>query len=76
MTPFFPKVIFSKLFLGCPSFIMISVKNPLNYILHQKKQRQYNAKQIITILYLPKYNNKHGIEFEQGFFFHLTIHHP
>ena len=47
---------------------MISVKNPLNYILHQKKQRQYNAKQIITILYLPKYNNKHGIEFEQGLF--------
>ena len=55
---------------------MIIVKNPLNVILHQKKQRQYNAKQIITTLYLPKYNNKHGIEFEQGFFFHLTIRYP
>ena len=69
MKTFFPKVIFFQIIFRLSLFYNDYCQKSQNVILHQKKQRQYNAKQIITTLDLPKYNNKHGIEFEQGFFF-------
>ena len=54
MKTFFPKVIFFQIIFRLSLFYNDYCQKSQNVILHQKKQRQYNAKQIITTLYLPK----------------------